>query len=364
MKLLDYLQIAKEFPTLKYVEVPVSDIDFQGNFANIHNYSYNYDGLIVAEEMRDALCKYVGMSPPMNKALYNTDPTLWKEVLTRLYSLHSEDTVILVIEKLPSSKYIKGICQASRPALDNTTFIKECISHFEDVDVASIEEVDYASDNTTASVIVLMNEWETEYAGVPRFKIGVVLTNNEENTVTARLVIKRDHQEYIYFPSKVYGASSGRYDKRTKDAQESLQMLLLKVSEDFLTHYIKSRAPEVVMYLDDAAKKHLSLAEFDALRNVIVNAAHLSEMDEEEIGDILSELAPISDFETLYGSLGTDYLWKATAFSDIPMNSALNVIGKIPEDHKFYPECIPSIREILGEYLVKPRNCQFVAKRL
>lgn len=364
MKLDKYLEIAKETTDLRYISVPVSDIDFQGNYVNIHNYDYNYDSLIVSGEVRDAICRMVGMSPPLNKSLYETDPSLWKTVLNKLYSLHSKETILLMIDRAISSEYIKDICQSPRPALSNTEFIQEVINHFEDVDCAEVTDIDYSSDWTTSGVTVLMNNWVTNFPDLPRFKVGVVLLNDEANNSTARLVLKFDNQEIIYFPSKIYNASSSRYDKHTADSKESLRVLLLKVSEDFLTGYIDGRVNELVAYLTDAAKKTLSKSEYDTIRNVIINAAHLSDMDEEEIGAILTELAVIDDYEKLYGSIGSDYLWKSTAFSDTPMSTALKVIGRIPVEHVFYPECLLSIREILGEYLAKPRNCQFIAKRL
>lgn len=349
--------------TSQYIEVPVSAMEFYGNYARIMTSDIKLDGLVVAEDMRDSICRYVGVSPALNRDLYATDPTLWKTVLDKLYSAHGNDKIIILIESLPSCKYIKGICTNPRPAISNSIFIDQVLNHFEDVGNTVIDSIEYAKDVVTSSVTVFGDTW---YEGVshPRFKLGVVFLNDETTNASCRMVLKFDNSELYYLPSKFYSASSSRYDKHTSNSVESLGMVLLKVSEDFLTGYIDKRAPEVIMYLDDSAKKVLSKAEYDATKTTLLNAARSSDMDEEEISDILTELSKIDDFEKLYGSIGSDYLWKSTALSENSLKIALAVVGRIPFDHQFYPECLPPIRDLLGEYLVKPRSCQYIAKRL
>lgn len=344
----------------RYMEVSVEDLIFRDNFVDIASNPL-IAPIYVTEEFKDAVCRYVGMSPSLNKCLYEIDEGLWRDALNKLYKYHHKETIRMLISTSNGNSIVKGLVTTDREPVLARAFINDTVKFFDIYTEVEVSEILYEPDTNISSVTVLLVK-KAEY-NVRPYRLGVVFTNNELDSITARLVMKYDDGDYYYLPSKMYNLSSSRYAKTTSTSSEALNILLVRVSEDLLGTAISEKESFVTSRILESANKKITLQEYSALVTTLSNMSYESQLDESEIEDILSEVSTLNDFETIYNTLRSDYLWKCTALSGNSFDDMFRVIDTLPSSHVFYPRCLPYLRDLLGDYLMNVRICQMLANK-
>ena len=345
----------------EYLEVSVNDMQFDGNYLSIKD-NPAYGSIYITDNMRESLCRFVGVSPSLNRGLYSLDQDLWREVLTKLFKYHGKEIIILLLGASDDDSYVKGVCTTTRSSVSSVSFVNKVLSHFEDVQDTIVSDIDYSKDNLVSHVVVLGSKTYTDVHNRV-FNLGVVFRNDETSNSTCKMVLKYVDSEVYYLPSKLYNLSSSRYDRTTSNSMESLEVLLLRVSEDFLTNRFDDMSQEILDKIRSADNKYISYQEFDRLRVVLLKMARSSDFIEDDVNEISSKLDELNDFEKLYGKIDNDYLWKCTAISENSLGKVLMFVDSITSDYKFYPEEVTFLRDLLGEYLIDSRVCQHIAKR-
>lgn len=351
------------FKCSNYLEVTISDLVFDDNTLTIQD-NNDYGNLIVTDNLRNSICKYVGMSSSIDKGLYSTDKDLWYKVLAKLYSYYSKDNLILNISESNAGYYVNGICNSSKAPLSSKDFIDGVIRYYEDFSEISVYDIKCLEGETVSEVLLSINTEIYKDFTNKSFKLGVVFRNDELSNCYCRMAIIYDDGVVYYLPSKYYNLTTSRYDRSTSDNKEALDILLLRVSEDTASGYFNDKSEEILDHLSYSSHKNLSLMEYDNFKTLIQNISVSSDLSDEEINDISNSLDSINDFETIYGPLKNDYLWKCTAIGSFTLHDLLKVAHCICKEHVFYPKEDILLREFLGDYLVTPRNCQLLAKKL
>lgn len=348
--------------TTFYESVSISNLVFDDNYVKLLN-APDLGDILLTDSMRDSLCRFVGLSPSLNRGLYSTDKDLWYKVLNKLYQYHHKEEVILLLSKnsVDNCSYsVKGICNnSSRESITTKCFIDKVLSYFETYPEIEISDIEFSNLDTKSSVILLSKE---EYLFKDKkFRIGVAVFNDETSNSYTRMVIKYTDSDYYYLPSKIYNLSSSRYDKTTSSSMESLEILLLRVVEDMTSSILSEKIDYIIDRMYNSYESKLSYNEFNRALVLIRNVYTASDVDGDIINDIVSLFDKFDTFETTYGQKNHDYLWQCTAFSDYSVGDILEVLDSLYKEYTLYPENVIFLRELLGEYLISPRVCETIA---
>lgn len=347
-----------------YKEVDVSNLKFDGEFLTIHD-EHDLGDIYITDLMKDSLCKFVGLSSSINKGLYSTDKELWYKVLTKLYNYYSKSSIILLVSEDSEDHryYVKGLCNSTRELLTNVSFINSIIKYYNQYDNITITDIGYTRDLVNSHVVVTCDTVHKD-VNDKEFTIGVVFRNDELNGTYCRMVINYSDGIMYYLPPKYYNVTTSRYMKTTADSKEALEIVMLRVFEDLTSDVFESRLGELMNLIGSSKYKFISRMEYERTKSLLSNVSSSSDISDEEYNDILEDLSSIDDFETIYGSIENDYLWKCTAIGGTSLYDLLELVGSISKDHQFYPEDNNLLREFMGEYLTIPRVCQLLAKKL
>lgn len=331
---------------VEYLVEPVSELVFDGNYLSVKDGSY--EDIELTNTVKESICRMVGVSPSLSNSLYDIDKELWSTVLTRLYSYHNKDNLVILVSELEDGKYkTKGLCNTSRETIPSFRFINKVLNYFNDNQSITVSDITFSNDSNLANVILLLNEDFISFNN-ESYKLGFVIYNDEFYNSYCRSVLYKDSL-YYYLPSKCYNLSSSRYDRVTETAEESLDIMLLRISDDIDTKVLDNLVESVNYKIDSLSKLQYSYQEYTDLCTIIVNACTKSCVG--NINDVTDLLDSINDFITLYGELKNEYLWKCTAFSNNTFSKFLNILTYVETSCAILPEDITPVREYLGQLL-------------
>ena len=161
--------------------------------------------------------------------------------IEKVVLLLDDEDMVVVDYSIDSERY---------PIL-NDEFIARVRSLEETSRDISISEVYYHDKDTISSVILKKNDpivVEEKYIDKASkyidYSVGILLVNDETNSVYSRLVIYVEGQP-LYLPASYYNATNTRYRRSTSSSVEALEILVLKVIEDLRDENLKDRICDI-----------------------------------------------------------------------------------------------------------------------
>lgn len=346
-----------------YIDADVPSILF-------HDTTVTVEGTVltsapITEDVKNAICRYVGMSASLAKYLSGQDQSFWKEALTRLYKYKDKESITLLVQEDSTGfRVVKNVTMSDRQPMTNVNFIDRVYEYFSTSESLEIADIVYDSSSIESYVVLRVLGLTPMDGGDRSWTLGFVFRGDETGGISCRLaIVPSEGSDIIYLPAKMYNLTSTRYDKTTHCTEESLDMLMLRVLEDVELNetFLEDKWAEVLARKVVLKETEISLLEFTQLRNTISNACYMSNMSEEEVSQVLEKIEEFDDYNKIYGDLKSDYLWRCTAFSNHNFTEILEMVGNITSSHVFYPQALSQIRYLLGEYVMLPRLHSMVA---
>lgn len=353
----------KHYKSLKpysesYVTAKVSSMSFSDMSMEIDLGKGAVGSYYLAEGVKDNISRIVGVSPSLKKGLYSIDPTLWYDVISKLYKYYYNENLTLLVHDTT----VVGVTTSSVIPTLNREFVDATIEYIDTLPDVDIEDININKDDLTSSIIVTYNKKYDSTIG--EYKIGMYLYNDELNGVSANLLTKLDNGTVIVLPSKFYSSSSNRYVKNSNSSLEAYRLLLIKVCDDMVNNLLDERSKFITNKLDGLASIPITLEEYRNIRTSLNNSAYNSDIDESEVQSIISELDTLNDFETLYDlTKEQQYIFRCTAVSDKNLLDYTNVLSNILTNHVFYTEPSRALMMLLGELVFNPRLSSLIARR-
>jgi hypothetical protein len=330
--------------TEEYHRVKVSSLQFTDTQLQVSGVG-DFD---TSDDLFTTLSRFVSVPKGLNQNLRKLDKTLWEQMIRKLYELHYEDQLVL---KLQDGKLF-GISNFEKDPVGNVKFLDRIISYFEDLVGIEVEEINYNPALQNCSAIVL-NTAEHDYQG-EKYRLGVVIENDSLYGANVRLAIKKvSDSTYIYATPNVFSLSSARYNRTTDTGFESLNAMLITVSDglrsDLFTSTLVDRLNEK-LYAEENTK--ITYEEFYRTRLAIVRYATVSQFDEDTVKKMVEVFRDLFDFYKNYESvLESDYIWKTTAYSDQPISVARQHLSTLANNVSMTYESVRDLRSFAGELL-------------
>lgn len=355
MNLQIYNSLAKSKVT--YLESSVSDLVFDDGYLSVKG-DAEFKDIELTETVKESICRMVGISPSLSKSLYSIDKDLWDTVLCRLYSYHEKESIVLILNEMEDGKYsTKCLCNVPKETVSNERFISKVINYMKDYQDLSVSDITYSNESTLASVVILNNKEYEDYLG-NKYQLGFVVYNDELTNGYCRGVMYKDGV-YYYLTSKMYNLTTSRYDKSTNDSYESLDIMLLRITDDYNSGILDTFVDTINKNIEVLRSKNYSYQEYSELFNVVTNLCTKSYTA--ELDNVVEMLNSLNDLEEKYGDIKSDYLWKCTAFSSNVFDSLIGVLKYVECNCGILPEDLVPLREYAGMLLSSKKMVEVIA---
>lgn len=277
--------------------------------------------------------------------------------IEKVVLLLDDEDMVVVDYSIDSERY---------PIL-NDEFIARVRSLAETSRDISISEVYYHDKDTISSVILKKNDpivVEEKYIDKASkyidYSVGILLVNDETNSVYSRLVIYVEGQP-LYLPASYYNATNTRYRRSTSSSVEALEILVLKVIEDLRDENLKDRIYDI--HYKYRSNKEIA-ASYEEYTSVLRTMRKVPTIIEES-SYLESLLEKYEAFERKYSHLEekkSSYVWRCTAISDLSVGSLISITSRILTDLGAPPIEYMNIRDLLGTYLSTDRIVEEIAR--
>lgn len=335
--------------------------DHREIFDNTYEVALSRGNLEVTEDTVSEIIRMSGVPKTLSNVLKGQDFDLWvSNIITMCEYYYSGDIVLLVEGNTITHVSFNKV----RPLL-NVEFFKTMSSLLEDyTDLVKVEMFSYSSESYLSSITVFPTR-TYEYQGI-EYKLGVVFTNNELDTITCKLVVETPTMMF-YLPTRYYNLSASRYLKTSEDRAEALSQLVLRVLESISQDSWFSIIPEVDMNLKNCAKIQATYEEFKQSNRLLNTICAEADVDPDSVEGLREHLNMMfQDFEQNYPLMDEkkgNYIWRCSALSNNSIYALILHLNEWSQSNLFYPENIVSIRELIGEYVMLSRISTNLAKR-
>lgn len=320
---------------------------------------------VVPEEVIELICKLSGISNSMNKILRETSESSWIDTIILMYKYYySEERLYLLADE---NNYILEATAKSIKPLLNSEFFQETVKFFSDYEDLTELDSFYYDPSSTSSEILIFNKSSYNYKeGV--YKVGILLTNSELGKVSCRIAVQYKNILF-YLPPKYCNLSSARYNKTASDSIEAYKLLLLRIIGDMSEQDSWfSIIPEIHYKIEDCKSLPVTYEEYRRATRLLNRISVLSDMDNEEISEIIESLEDeFKDFEKNYPTMEDkkgSYIWRCSAVSDLNVYHLVESLQKVIDSHIFYPEVSSDIRSTIGDFIVLNKLSTELAKKV
>lgn len=335
----------------------VSDDIFKGV------YSVNSIDLKVMER----LSKDIGFSYDLYCTLASIDQSVADNLVSSMCKKSKLNDITLLIDT-EISQVIGYSLDSERVPVLNLDFLKR-VNSLVDANSSDVKivETQYSPERTTASIImkrvtpVQVEEKNTEKGSTfTEYEVGVILTNDELNSVSCRLVLFVEGHP-LYLPASYYTSSTSRYRRSTANSLDALDVLTLKVIED-LREFTFAEKLSTLHYRYKANKNiAVTYEEYKALLRTMRKIPDIIE-DNNYLDPLVSKY---DNFEQKYAGVEdqeSSYIWRCTALGDLTIGALVYITVKILYDLAADPATYTEIRELLGTYISTHRIVEEIAK--
>ena len=350
----------KLYPTKVYETVDMTS----GSelFSGYYN-EYRVPETVLSKLFRN-FSKEIGISYELYKVLYDNNPTLANSLIENRFPL---DKIVLLLntEDMVVVDYLLG---TDRLPILNADFVNRVLSMVAANSHVSVAEINYAKDVEISSVlikkvdpVVIEEKFEGRESNFVEYEVGILVTNDELNTTSSRLIVYHEGQP-MYLPPSYYNATSARFKKSTENSQEALEVLVLKIVEDLRENLIADRVYD--FHYTYKANRNIR-ASFEEYNNLLRTLKKIPTVLEEEDPEILSDLDHSEDFETIYPQLSEQkpsYIWRCTAYTSVTIGDLLDDTVSFLNSLNAPTNEYDSIRDLLGTYMSTKRIAGEIAK--
>ena len=316
----------------------------------------------ISEDIMKKLSRELGFSYDLylNLAAVNHEAAL-----TLLKSIIKQSDILLLVDCDTDVVYGYTLETERKPIL-NSQFMSTVRSLLETTDQLIISEPDYSEESTISSVILRKKEpiqieekYENKESNFIPYDVGVLLSNDELGVASCRLVLYVEKQP-LYLPTSLYNSSTSRYKRATSNSLDALEVLILKIIEDFQGDFINNRIRD--LHYRYRYNKHIvvSYEEYNTLLRTLRKMPTIIEDD--------SPLDPIISiyhkFESIYNNLTdkrTSYIWRCTALGAFTIEELVTGTCRILSDLYAPVSEYYDIRELLGSYISGTRIAEDIA---
>jgi len=264
---------------------------------------------------------------------------------------------------LVSDKNVLGITEGDRDPVLNTVFVSTVKTHIVNTNL-EISEI-YSKSDTSSSILLKRTTPITVELDNKSYDytVGVLLENDELSNAHARLVMYMDDIP-VYLPLSNYSLTNARYRKTTGSDIEALEVLMLRVVDDFREDMLVDRVLGFHKKLSKLTSITATYEEYKSLLDSI-NKAIISMEGYSE--DVTIDDNMLDYFTANYGDVdihSKSFLWRCTAIAPNSVMAIITEALNILNQHKdLVGDYASGVRELLGEYISTRRISQEIAKK-
>lgn len=330
-------------------------------YLNIEDESYEIDSDILLR-----LSKILGFSYQLYSTLYKISPEAAYALVSSM-SIQSEHPEIFFLVNTEEHKVLNFSLDKERAPLLNSEFIKRVKSQVEASDILDISEIQYHPDDLLCRIILKKKEpllIEEKYENKPTktisYEIGVLLINDESDSISSRLVLYIDRQPF-YLPASYYSTSTSRYKKSTSSTADALDVIVLKIIDEFRDNLLYSKLYDLHFRYRSNKVTFATYEEYNSILRTLRKIPSIIE-DTDSLSIISSEY---ENYEKIYPQLEdqkSSYIWRCTAVGDITIGYLISLTTTLINNISAPPVEYNDIRELLGTYISTERIVEEIAK--
>lgn len=321
---------------------------------------------MIPEDILKRLSKELGFSYDLYETIYKKDPVLADSLVVSMCDQHARQEVVFLVD-VENKLVVDYIFSDGRVPILNIDFLKRVESLVGTSSEIEIDEVYYHPEEKLSSVlikrvdpVIIEEKYENKDSNIIKYDIGILLVNDEINSVYSRLALYVDG-EPLYLPASYYNSTNTRYKKSTASSVEALEVLMLKIIEDLRENTLYNKLYD--LHFRYRANKYIlsSYEEYNTLLRTMRKIPTIVE-DNSVLEKLLSQY---ENFEQKYSNLDdqkSSYIWRCTALSDITVGALISITTKILSDLKAPPMEYYNIRELLGGYISTHRIADEIAR--
>lgn len=323
---------------------------------------YLNDKYSVSDEILSRLSRDLGFSFDMYNTILNIDNNTADKLVVSMSTKNNHKDIYFLVDE-DTQDVLGYSLDSTRTPILNEVFIKRTKSLAETSNDIEIDDTYIISEDTMSSIIlkkvdpiiVDLGSSQTSY------DIGVLVVNNELDSVYCRLVIYIDNQP-IYLPASYYNVTTNRYKKSTGTSEEALEVLLLKVIDDMREDELKYKLQD--FHLKYRVNKDI-LVTYEEYHTLLRAMMKIPSIIVEDYSLIDSVKVREDDFEHKYAKLEdqkSSYIWRCTALGDLTIGGLVHLASKVLTDLNAPSMEYYNVRELLGNYLSTSRIASEIAR--
>lgn len=312
------------------------------------------------------LSKSLGFSYDLYTALFRVDKNSADIMIKSILQQNKIEKIVLLLDE-ENMRVINYSLDAERIPVLNKDFINRVRSLSETCEELAISEVYYHKDDNISSVIlkkkspiIIEEKYEGKESKFTEYPIGILLVNDEINSVYSRLVLYVEGQP-LYLPASYYNATNTRFRRSTSSSVESLEVLVLKIIDDLRDDNLKNKMQD--FHYRYRVNMQV-LASYEEYNSVLRTMRRIPTIIEDN-SFLESLLAKYENFERKYSHLEdkkSSYVWRCTAISDITVGALVSITTSILSDLNAPSMEYFAIRDLLGSYVSTNRIAEEIAK--
>jgi hypothetical protein len=325
-----------------------------------------YKDYIVDTELLVRLSKNLGFSYDLYNALSKVDNYSADIMIKSMIQKNNIKGIVLLLDK-EEKKIIDYSIDSDRLPIMNKDFVSKVLSLSETCSEISLSEIYYSREDTISSIILKKNspivieeKYEGKESKFTEYPIGILLVNDEINSVYSRLVLYVEGQP-LYLPASYYNATNTRFRRSTSSSMEALEVLILKIFDDLREDSLNYKMQD--FHYRYRSNMHI-LASYEEYNSVLRTMRKIPTIIEDNsFLDFLS--SKYENFEKKYSHLEdkkSSYVWRCTAISDITVGALVSITSSILSDLNAPPIEYFAIRDLLGSYISTNRIAEEIAK--
>ena len=303
----------------------------------------------------ETICKNSGIPATLMNILKRNNPELLISNILSGCDYYYKGNLNFLIE---NDRVLSVSFNKNTPLL-NKKFISIMESTLEDYsDIVSISSLSYDVNSLESSITIYPTEGfvynNTSY------NLGVVFENDELDTISCKLLSKLGDIEF-YLPSKYFNLSASRYMRTSKDMEEALRQLIIRVLESIQDRdRWFSLILEVDICIRNCKKIKVTYEEYKNVIKLLNKISSDSDINEDEYEDIKNSLDSefLNDFVSNYPAIDekkNSYIWRCSALSELSIYDLVMFVNDWKNSKVFYPSCDKDIMRLIGDFIMLER---------
>jgi len=327
---------------------------------------YTSGGYEVDVSVLNRLSKDLGVPYDLYQTVFRINEDSASAMIEYLSLKNKHPKVVLLLDD-EEMKVLDYSLDYERTPVLNADFIDKVQSLASTSSDVVVSEVYYHKSDKVASIILkkkqpitVEEKYENKASKFTDYDIGILLVNDETNSVYTRLVCYVEGQP-LYLPASYYNSTSTRYKRSTSSSLEALEVLVLKIIDDIRDNDLVRKVQE--LHYKYRVNKD-TLVTYEEYNSLVKSMRKIPTIIEDN--SLLNEiLVQYEDFENRYINIEdqkSSYIWRCTAIGAMTIGALLSITSKVLSDISAPANEYYSVRELLGSYLSTDRIVEEIAK--